>query len=283
MVRYRPPDYLPAEILERPDFAEACAERDLGAIFRISIKYAVGFTPSHLSRRCDMTVSKVQDYAKDRTIAQSMAVFERVSDGLHVPGRMLGVVTRPWEDGNEAEFPSHEPGSDVTAAYSGRGLVTRRQWNRVIADAGDCVWLYGMAEFGYATDDDVPGLLSAAAAKGCEIRVLLLDPDYAGLGQIDADEGSPAGTLSARIRAALARFLKMQEACGGSMALSVHDSHPTVSVIRGDDRMIVTPYLRFFTGSNSPTFELHSESSAKLFDRYARHFEEIWKSSREWK
>jgi hypothetical protein len=252
-------------------------------MFRISMQYAVGFTPSHLARRCDMTVSKVQDYAKDRTIAQSMAVFERVSDGLHVPGRMLGIVTRQWEDGHEAEHAvGHEAGSDVTAAYSGRGLVTRRQWNRVIADAGDCVWLYGMAEFGYATDDEVPGLLSDAAAKGCEIRVLLY-PEYSGLCQIDADEGSPPGTLSARIRAALARFLKMQEACGTSMAVRVYDSHPTVSVIRGDDRMIVTPYLRFFTGSNSPTFELHSQSSSRLFDRYARHFGEMWKGSGEWK
>ena len=161
MVRYRPPDYLPNEVLDRPDFTEACAERDLGAIFRIVTKYAAGFTPSHLARRCDMTVSKVQDYARDRTVAQSMAVFERVSDGLHVPGRMLGMVTRPWEGESETEFPSHETGSDVAAAYSGRGLVTRRQWNRVIADADNCVWLYGMAEFGYATDDDVPGVYQA--------------------------------------------------------------------------------------------------------------------------
>jgi hypothetical protein len=34
------------------------------------------------------------------------------------------------------------------------------------------IWLYGMAEFGYATDDDVPGLLAAASSKGCKIQVL---------------------------------------------------------------------------------------------------------------
>jgi len=40
MVRLRPPDYLPSEALSRPDFADACDNRDLGAIFRIAVKWA---------------------------------------------------------------------------------------------------------------------------------------------------------------------------------------------------------------------------------------------------
>ena len=283
MARYRAPDYLPQGILTRPDFGAACTGRDLGAMFRIAMKYGEGFTPSHLARRCEMTVSKVQDYAKQRTTAQSIAIFERVCDGLHIPGQMLGVVPRPWEDGDTVQLPtSRQPASGIVAAYSGRGLVARQQWNSIIGNASECIWLYGMAEFGYATDDDVPGILADAAAKGCEIRIALLDPGYPGATGIDADEGSPPGTLSTRIKAALARFQKMQQACGTGIAVRVYDSHPTVSVIRGDGRMIVTPYLRFFIGSNSPTFELDAGHNHKIFDRYARHFEETWKLSKEW-
>ncbi len=283
MARYRAPDYLPQEILTRADFVEACTERDLGAMFSIAMKYCPGFTPSHLARRCEMTVSKVQDYAKHRTLAQSMALFERVCDGLHIPGHMLGIVSRPWEGEDAIWVPEHrEPASRVVAAYSGRGLVARQQWNAIIEGASECIWLYGMAEFGYATDDDVPGILASAAGKGCEIRIALLDPEYPGPVDIDMDEGSPQGTLRTRIRAALARFQKMQQACGKGIAIRVHSSHPTVSVIRGDDRMIVTPYLRFFIGSNSPTFELDSGRTHKIFDRYAKHFEETWKRSKEW-
>lgn len=283
MTRHRAPDHLPHEILARADFAGACTGRDLGAMFSIAMKYAPGFTPSHLARRCEMTVSKVQDYAKQRTVAQSIAIFERVSDGLHIPGHMLGIVSRPWEDRETIALPeSREPVSTIAAAYSGRGLVARQQWNAIIERARECIWLYGMAEFGYAADDGVPGILADATAKGCEVRIALLDPQYPGALDIDADEGSPAGTLSTRIRAALARFQKMQEACGDGVTIRVYNSHPTVSVIRGDDRMIVTPYLRFFIGSNSPTFELDSGRAHKIFDRYTRHFEETWRRSKEW-
>jgi hypothetical protein len=107
MVRCRPPDHVPPELLARPDFVSACAERDLGAMFRIVIKWGgAGFTASHLARRCEMGVSRVQDYAKDRKQAHSIEVFERVADGLHIPGHMLGISSRPWEkDDGRTELP----------------------------------------------------------------------------------------------------------------------------------------------------------------------------------
>jgi transcriptional regulator with XRE-family HTH domain/tetratricopeptide (TPR) repeat protein len=98
--RKRLPDYLPADVLARPDFAKACAERDLGAIFRLMTNCCgVSFTISHLARRCEMTSSQVQDYMTRGRLAQKARIFERVADGLHVPGDMLGVGRRPWEAG----------------------------------------------------------------------------------------------------------------------------------------------------------------------------------------
>lgn len=96
------PDYLPAEIINRPDFAAACAGRDLGAIFTIAV--SAGFTSSHLARRCEMTPSHVADYMAGRRTAKDIRIFERVSDGLRIPGLMLGIGDRPadLEEGNEA-------------------------------------------------------------------------------------------------------------------------------------------------------------------------------------
>jgi len=37
MSRYHPPDYLPAEVLARPDFVKACRQRDLGQILAIAM------------------------------------------------------------------------------------------------------------------------------------------------------------------------------------------------------------------------------------------------------
>ena len=98
MARYRPPDYLPAEVLNRPDFIAACKRREMGRILAIAEKYGgPGFTVSHIARRCEMTVSQVQDYIKRRRQAIKLELFERASDGLHIPGRMLGMNQRPWE------------------------------------------------------------------------------------------------------------------------------------------------------------------------------------------
>jgi hypothetical protein len=183
----------------------------------------------------------------------------------------LGPVLDHMDDSSESVTP-----------YADRGLIAREQWNDIIQGSTEHLWLYGMAEFGYASDDEVPGILSDATAKGCEVRILLLNPDYPGATAIDADEGSPPGTLAARTRAALARFRQMQQACGGQMQVRIYDAPPTVSVVRGDDHMLVTPYLRFFVGSNSPTFELRAASAEKMFSRYARHFENTWNLAREW-
>jgi tetratricopeptide (TPR) repeat protein len=97
MPRYRPPDYLPRDVLDREDFVAACAERNLGVMFKIAKKWAVGFTPSHLARRCELTVSRVLEYMSGRYEARGLQVFERVSDGLHIPGHMLGLARRSWE------------------------------------------------------------------------------------------------------------------------------------------------------------------------------------------
>jgi hypothetical protein len=169
---------------------------------------------------------------------------------------------------------------DVVRAYAMRGLIARPEWNRIIEGTRTNLWLYGMAEMGYALDDQVPGLLADAAARGCDIRVLLLDPDYAAINDIDLDEGNPAGTLSPRIRAALARFAAMSERCA-TMQIRLYHATPTISIVRGDDRMLVTPYMRFFTGGNSPTFELQN-AGGNLFDRYARHFENTWNLAKGW-
>jgi hypothetical protein len=101
-------------------------------------------------------------------------------------------------------------------------------------------------------------ILARATARGCQVRVLLLNPASPESVAIDRDEGRPPGTLAARSRAALARFVLIRRRCGPRMRIRVYDEHPTVSVVRGDAAMLVTPYMRFFIGSNSPTFEFRA-------------------------
>jgi hypothetical protein len=118
----RLPDHLPASVLERPDFITACAQRDLGAIFRLARKWA-GFTNSHLCRRCELSLSRVADYADRGMQAQSVALFERAADGLHIPGSMLGLERRFWEQ--EAKAPSPLPGNSAFGGLMRAEAVAR--------------------------------------------------------------------------------------------------------------------------------------------------------------
>ena len=52
-----------------------------------------------------MTVGQVQAYVKRNRQAQKIDVFERVADGLHIPGRMLMINRRSWE-ADEVATPS---------------------------------------------------------------------------------------------------------------------------------------------------------------------------------
>lgn len=165
--------------------------------------------------------------------------------------------------------------------YAARELITQAQWNQIIAEARETIWLYGMAEYRYAHDPAVPAILAEATGAGCEVKVLLLDPGLSEIAQIDQSEGNPAGTLSSRIQAALDRFLDIAETCGPRMGVRTYLSAPTTSIVRGDSRMFVTPYARHLIGRSSPTHELRRAVDGGAFDRYAEHADAVWTTAKE--
>lgn len=233
-------------------------------------------TLADLGDRTGYSAAQVSRFERGIVPLTDIAVLRRFAIALEVAPELLGLAP------NQADGQRKPPGEELVRPYPDRGLVTRQQWNAIIRDAADELWLYGMAEFGYASDDAVPRILTRAASRGCRIRILLLNPASPITMAIDRDEGHPAGTLAARITAALARFGPMRRACGPRMRIRVYDEYPTVSVVRCDGAMLVTPYLRFFIGSNSPTFEFRADQAPKMFTRYARHFESTWKLAEDW-
>jgi len=250
---------------------------------------AQGLTLVELGRRTGYSAAQVSRYERGLAPLTDIAVLRRFADALEIAPQILGLAPDP---GRVRQAPvalrpsngSRHSGAATESVkpYADRGLVTREQWNGIIHGATRELWLYGMAEYGYATDGNVPAILGRATARGCQVRVLLLNPDSPESAAIDRDEGHPPGTLAARTQAALARFALMRRRCGPRMRIRVYDGYPTVSVVRGDDSMLVTPYMRFFIGSNSPTFEFRAGEAPKMFTRYTRHFESTWTNAEDW-
>jgi transcriptional regulator with XRE-family HTH domain len=269
--------------------APTTPRRSLGAVVR-GARTAQGLTLVELGRRTGYSAAQVSRYERGLAPLTDIAVLRRFADALQIAPQVLGLA--PSAAGAHQTTPGTRwpgDGTGRTAAatesvrpYADRGLVTRQQWNGIIHGATRELWLYGMAEYGYATDGDVPAILARATARGCQVRVLLLSPASPESAAIDRDEGHPPGTLAARSRAALGRFVMMRRRCGSRMRIRVYDGYPTVSVVRGDDAMLVTPYMRFFIGSNSPTFEFRTREAPRMFTRYTRHFESTWINAEDW-
>jgi transcriptional regulator with XRE-family HTH domain len=124
----RPSDYLPADVLARPELVIACAARDLGAIFTIANKWGgAGFTVSHIARRCEMTIGQVQAYIKHGRKANSVGVFERTSDGLRIPSNMLGIGRRAWESEESADTGEGSDRKAVAMPYAKTSLRKEKQ------------------------------------------------------------------------------------------------------------------------------------------------------------
>ncbi|MER7772114.1 hypothetical protein [Kitasatospora sp. NPDC096140] len=97
----RVPDRLPAGLLSNPEMIAACLARDFPAVFRL-LKSA-GIYPSLIARACDMTPSRVGEVMSGKRRIEKIDLIERIADGLRLPGSMLGLASRPWEQ--EAPIP----------------------------------------------------------------------------------------------------------------------------------------------------------------------------------
>jgi transcriptional regulator with XRE-family HTH domain len=237
-------------------------------------------TLAELGDRAGYSAAQVSRFERGVASLTDISVLRRFARALEIAPELLGLA--PDQSDSHRRPPGGDAGEQPVRSYADRGLVTRQQWNGIIREATAELWLYGMAEFGYASDDAVPGILSRATSRGCRVRILLLNPGSPVTEALDRDEGHPAGTLISRITAALGRFAEMRRSCGSRMQIRVYDEYPTASVVRGDGAMLVTPYLRFFIGSNSPTFEFRADQAPKMFTRYARHVENTWKLAEDW-
>lgn len=91
------PEPLPRQLLSDQRFAAACAARQIGIVFRLA-KTRAGLYPAQIARRTGLTTSRVTEYMSGDRVVSSMDVIERIADGLGIPGGMLGLAPRSWED-----------------------------------------------------------------------------------------------------------------------------------------------------------------------------------------
>ncbi|QKW21118.1 hypothetical protein HUT16_20480 [Kitasatospora sp. NA04385] len=166
---------LSAELLAREDLRLALGEHDFAAAFALIKKYG-GHSQNKIAAACQLTPGKVSTIMSDPAKRiTSYEVIARIADGLGIPGRLLGLASRPWEaDTEQPQRPAdpRPPDDDfpwrpeVTTALATRLTRTdlamdRRTAARLLATA---------AITGAALLDPLEGWLTAPAAASDRAR-----------------------------------------------------------------------------------------------------------------
>ena len=126
MPRNAPPDYLPAEVRDRPDIVLACSDRDIGRLFRLINNLTDGprqFTASHIARRCGLSPTRVGEYMKGERRVTSAAVIGRIAEGLGIPEARFQLDQRPRE---AVEAQKRRPGPGHSSGWEELGEMRRR-------------------------------------------------------------------------------------------------------------------------------------------------------------
>ncbi|MEW1550307.1 hypothetical protein [Streptomyces tsukubensis] len=109
------PALLAPGLVDREDFRRALAEHDFAAAFALIKKYG-GLSQNRMASACQLSPGKVSLIVSGRHQVTSFEVICRISDGLRIPGKLLGLAPRPWEARSDTDAISEpedmRPGSD---------------------------------------------------------------------------------------------------------------------------------------------------------------------------
>ncbi|MFI1015296.1 helix-turn-helix domain-containing protein [Streptomyces sp. NPDC020965] len=107
------PGPLAPAVLDRADVRAALSEHDFAAFFALVKKWG-GLSQNRIAVACGLTPGKVSTIISGRQRVTSFDVVCRISDGLRVPGHLLGLAPRTWENRpTEPQRPAQHPTDDV--------------------------------------------------------------------------------------------------------------------------------------------------------------------------
>lgn len=188
----------------------------------------------------------------------------------------------------------------VTKSGLGAGLIeviperqesSRDKWHEFISsneffpEKVDVLGKVVQRVFSSLTNENERDRLINLIKKGCNIRILILDPE-GDAAKRRREEESGAGavgrlTLPKKELKHAIDFIKEQiEGTKGSFMFKCYDITPYCQILRIGEQMLVTNYLYKISGRYCPTFFLQENPSGKLFNIYMENFESILKSDK---
>lgn len=116
----------------------------MGALFRLLNNR--GLSTRRIAAAVEITQGRLYDYMNGKSRVEKLAIFEQISDALHVPGHLLGLARRPWEPQakeSAGEVGPGPDGSDLAAIDAFRNADKQagggRLYGAVVRHLSECV------------------------------------------------------------------------------------------------------------------------------------------------
>jgi transcriptional regulator with XRE-family HTH domain len=264
------PIRLPGWAWLRTDMRDALHARDLGELFRQAQRYT-GASQVRLASATGLTQARVNEVINGRRTITSLAVLERIADGLHMPDdarSVLGLAARnPLNGGGFGPAG----GAEITSVYPSQAAAAEEI--RLLARNAASVDILAVRGLGLLGLND--SLLRNAVSHPREdqpvVRVLLLDPDCGSARRRAVEIGEGYEAFAAGIRLAEARLRELAE----HLTIEVYRyvTLPTWRLIGVDGTLFLSAFLPTGEGHESPTYKIPSSPTGVFNRGFRRMFD----------
>ncbi len=229
-----------------------------------------GLEVDDVAVKAEVDVKTVRRWVAGRT--PRARYRRRVADALGVPERVL------WPD----EVPDQEqPADDGTEAFELLVARSAPDWRELLTDACERAWLLDLTLGDVLADGD-GRLLADAARRGCQVRVLISDPDSVHLAIAEQDAGRHVNLAHrpASVRE-LDRVVELlaPHAERGAVEVRRFVDAGAYQVLVFDDQALIRLRLSGVVADASPVLYLSRDGSGEVFDGFTEHFQTIWQRS----
>lgn len=260
------PLHLSAAVWRHDDTAVALRDRDVGALLRI-VQRHTGASQTRIAAAVGLSQGRANEILRGRRRVDSLAVLERVADGLSMPDAarmLLGLAPQIAATATTVDDLSGAAGV-IARSYPSQSHAAQAIRERLTAShAVDVLVVRGLGLIAL-NDSLLRGPLTARRTRPLALRVLMLAPESSAAAARAGEVGETPESFSAGIRLAEQRLRELVGHPALEVSLYHYDRVPTWRVVATDSSVFIGTFDAGWEGHASPMYRLDVTSGAALY------------------
>jgi transcriptional regulator with XRE-family HTH domain len=162
--------------------------------------------------------------------------------------------------------------AELVEFYPSRSSVPPELWRSLIDQATECVDILVFAGLFLPEIQDI-GRLGERARQGCQVRLLLGDPNGAAV-RLRGEEERFGSGVAHRVLLSLKYYDAILAIPG--VQLRLHDTTLYASIFRADETMLINTHVYGSPAAHNPVLNLRRIPGGRVVDHYLASFNKVW-------